>query len=169
MEIAECEVCKPDGAMVFFDDDPTLLAGDFDNCERLELLLERLPVSRKGKRSFMRAEIGVPRGSCAVVQELLGVDVGRSLRVTGVETGAGSGSASSVHCSDGGFFEAPGLVASRFGAISNCFEEGSQAKTCRSVARAGLFPDTARGVHMSNDSRKLTVVSSFPVCEEGKV
>jgi hypothetical protein len=63
-----------------FDDDPTLLVGDPDRCERLELLLlERLPVTRNGKRSFIRAEVGVPSGSCVEVGELLGVDEERSL------------------------------------------------------------------------------------------
>lgn len=59
----------------FFDDDSTLLVGDLDRCERLELLLfERLFLTMNGKRSFMRAEVGVPNGTCVEVDELPGVD-----------------------------------------------------------------------------------------------
>lgn len=73
--LVEYTVCDSDGVIGIFDDDPTLLVGELVSCERLELLLpERLPVTRNGKRSFMRAEVGVPSGSCVEVGELLGVD-----------------------------------------------------------------------------------------------
>ena len=106
-------VCDRGGPFDFFEDDPTLLVGDFDKHERLEpLLLDFLLVSMKGKRSFIRAEVGVPIGDCPGICELLGVVGHPSRQAVGVGTEAAGRLISSCFRSAGDFFDSCATVGS---------------------------------------------------------
>lgn len=168
-KLVEYIICDPDGVSGIFDDDPTLLVGELDSCERVELLLlERLPVTRNGKRSFIRAEVGVPSGSCVEVGELLSVDDERSLKTTGVEFGADGSLYLSGGRSDNDVFEPSAILNTSSGTdLTKCDSVSGLAgwKTSTSVSRVVLFPGPARGVKASRDSRTITVASSESVCE----
>ena len=160
-----------------FEDDPTLLVGDLEWSDKLELLLlERFPVLRNGNRSFMRAEAGVPDGDAVVDDACSGVAVEQYFCTFRLETSIANDlsleSSSAGGVWDGGSSLRCFRCSSTFSrvVIDACVVIlwGSSELVALFIGCAAStagFSACARGVIASKDSRTITVVSSEPVCE----
>jgi hypothetical protein len=156
-----------------------LSGGDRELREDLALLLlERRPVSMNGKRSFMRADLGVSTRGCDVEEVWLGVKAGRCLESSGVDPGLLSlfscigstfgGVLSGVTCLNVSVCDCDLSSTSVFTGVVFCCssDDGEDAiSTVVSVGNTDGVVGSTWGVMVSHDGRSMTVVSSCSVCD----
>jgi hypothetical protein len=161
---------------VDLSEEATLSGGERELREDLALLLlDRRPVSMNGKRSFIKADLGVSTRGCDVEEVWLGVRAGRCLEKRGV--GSGLLNLFSCICSTvGGVLSG---VTSLNVSVCGCDLSSTDVPTgvvlCCSTENGNVCLSTVSaastdgvigskwGVMVSHDGRSITVVSSCSV------